>query len=106
MSDRLRQTICCVVVVLLATMATSASVADERRCVCRYAGAYYNEGDCVCMSTSAGNRLACCGHVLNNASWSFVSDSCHVSQRPLTEIPVQTAMPRPFAREKAVPSPK
>ena len=53
------------------------------------------------MRTSAGNRLACCGHVLDNASWSFVADNCHVSQRPLTEVPVQTAMPRPFTADRS-----
>lgn len=60
---------------------TGAAAADGGiPCLCRYEGAYYAQGDCVCMRSSSGERLACCARVLNNSSWNFVTDGCDVSQ--------------------------
>ncbi len=47
-------------------------------CRCRYQGTFYKLGQCVCMRVGGITRWACCGKVLNNTSWSFVSDSCDV----------------------------
>lgn len=57
----------------------SAAALAEPRCLCRYAAQLYDQGDCVCMTTSAGPRLACCGRVLNNSSWEFLANGCGVA---------------------------
>jgi len=49
-------------------------------CRCRYAGERYDQGRCVCMMTPAGPRRACCGKVLNNASWIFGKGTCPVAR--------------------------
>ena len=57
----------------------SAAALAEPRCLCLYAAQYYDQGDCVCMTTSAGPRLACCGRVLNNSSWKFIASGCGIA---------------------------
>lgn len=48
-------------------------------CLCRYAGERFDQGRCVCIMTPAGPRRACCGKVLNNASWIFKNGACPVA---------------------------
>lgn len=61
-------------------IAGAAAGEGEIQCLCRYAGVYYAQGDCVCMTSSSGERLACCDRVLNNSSWNFVADGCDVAR--------------------------
>lgn len=58
----------------------SAAASAQIRCLCRYEAQNYDQGECVCMTTAMGDRLACCGRVLNNSSWNFVADGCVVAQ--------------------------
>ncbi|GGG34121.1 hypothetical protein GCM10008026_13570 [Chelatococcus composti] len=45
-------------------------------CTCRAQGRDYEIGAVVCLSTSAGPRLATCGMELNNTSWKLTSEPC------------------------------
>lgn len=55
-------------------------------CTCRYGGQSYAQNACVCIVTPNGARLACCGKVLNNASWQFTTDMCPTAAKP-TPVP-------------------
>ncbi len=61
-----------------AAEARSTNVA-EIPCLCRFDGQSYDQGQCVCLPTSAGPRRACCGKVLNNSSWLFKSGNCRLA---------------------------
>ena len=78
----------------LPTYSTSAqegrAPAAKIPCLCLYDGQYFGQGQCVCMATPRGPRLACCGKVLNNSSWSFLADSCPIAD-------VQPYIPWPAA---------
>ena len=77
-----------------------AAAEGDLPCRCRYAGETYDQGQCVCMKTSNGQRMACCGRVLNNTSWSFLSDGCPVALDFQLETPVELdpeRIPFPFA---------
>ena len=56
----------------------SASLAD---CTCRAQGRDLEQGQTICMATPKGFRLATCGMVLNNSSWSVSDTPCVVSSR-------------------------
>ncbi|MDJ0951282.1 MAG: hypothetical protein QNJ94_20410 [Alphaproteobacteria bacterium] len=71
---------------LAAVFVSPLARAEEPQCKCRYAGQYYLLGQCVCMKTSSGEQMACCGRVLNNTSWSFKSDSCVSADSGTTQI--------------------
>jgi hypothetical protein len=45
----------------------------------------YALGTSICLRTPAGARLATCGMVLNNTSWSISATPCVVSARPPLE---------------------
>lgn len=49
-------------------------------CLCRFDGAAYEQGQCVCIPTSNGPRRACCGKVLNNSSWMFADGACQLAE--------------------------
>ncbi len=66
-----------------------AAAEGDLPCPCRYAGETYGQGQCVCMKTPNGQRVACCGRVLNNSSWSFLSDGCPVAVDFQLETPVE-----------------
>ena len=58
-------------------------VSADPNCTCRYRGQSYTVSSCVCIDTGEGPRLACCGLVLNNTSWSFMDQACPMaSQNP------------------------
>lgn len=57
----------------------SASLADDK-CTCRAHGRNVEIGQTVCLATSRGFRLATCGVVLNNTSWTISNVPC-VSSR-------------------------
>jgi len=46
------------------------------KCLCRYAGQYFKLGQCVCIKIGSRERMACCGRILNNTSWSFKAGGC------------------------------
>jgi hypothetical protein len=60
------------------TIGTSPGFAD---CTCRAQGRSLEQGQTVCMATPKGFRVATCGMVLNNSSWSVSETSCAVSAR-------------------------
>lgn len=45
-------------------------------CQCLANGTAYKEGDVACLRLPTGDIMARCGKVLNNTSWSKVSDGC------------------------------
>lgn len=49
-------------------------------CTCRFKGQSFAIDSCVCLSTSEGPRMACCGYVLNNTSWNFTKKLCPVAE--------------------------
>lgn len=85
--------------------AFSVVVPDSTRgapnCTCRYAGQSYALNTCVCIVMPDGARMACCGMVLNNTSWTFTRDGCPIASIP-DRIPTQSiAGPlRPTGQEK------
>jgi hypothetical protein len=89
----IRRLAICAVLGLAAWMLGPPLAAAEPRCPCRYAGQYYAQGECVCMANSAGVRLACCGRVLNNSSWSFVAGGCKVATGAPTMQPRALSTP-------------
>ena len=59
---------------------TAAQTAPARAdCQCVAAGKKYQVGEVACLSLPEGNRLARCGMVLNNSSWTKLQDSCPVA---------------------------
>jgi len=48
----------------------------EIDCRCRFGGQKFEAGTCLCISTSEGSRVACCGKVLNNSAWKFTNRMC------------------------------
>jgi hypothetical protein len=61
-------------------VASSAVALAGPSCTCRFKGESYAIDSCVCLSTSEGPRLACCGFVLNNTSWNFTKKLCPVAE--------------------------
>ena len=61
-------------------MAGSGSVLAGENCTCRFKGQSFALDSCVCLSTSEGPRMACCGYVLNNTSWNFTKKLCPVAE--------------------------
>jgi hypothetical protein len=70
-------------------------------CTCRYRGVSYSVSSCVCIDTGEGPRLACCGTVLNNTSWSFTDQACPTTSREPEGLSRPVAMSR-----MAVPVPR
>ena len=62
--------------------AAPGTAGGEIDCTCRYGGQSYAQNACVCIVTPNGARLACCGKVLNNSSWTFTSDMCPIASAP------------------------
>ena len=73
------------------SLALPGAVRGEPQCTCRYASQPYAQEACVCMVTPSGARMACCGQVLNNASWNFTGDACPVAAAPSDDRPQSTA---------------
>lgn len=71
------------------TLGVSSVAQSEPNCTCRYKGQSYALDTCVCLSTSEGPRMACCGLVLNNTSWNFTKKLCPVVEYS-TPKPTQT----------------
>lgn len=67
--------------VFVISLAIAAVAHSEPNCTCRYKGQSVALESCICLSTSAGPRLACCGMVLNNTSWKFTDRLCPVAER-------------------------
>ena len=82
------------------TLAVQSAPAAEPSCTCRFAGQSYEQGACVCINTSNGPRIACCGKVLNNTSWKFTGDSCPVAALPEKFIPAFNRAVDSFALEQ------
>ena len=53
-----------------------AGGAEAHNCKCLYAGGIARQGETRCIKTSEGPRLARCGMVLNNSSWTFSKEAC------------------------------
>lgn len=65
----------------VALLLWSGIASADPDCTCRYRGVSYAVSSCVCIDTGEGPRLACCGIVLNNTSWSFTDQACPVTRR-------------------------
>lgn len=63
-------------------LASPAAVLGDPNCTCRYAGQSYALDTCVCIVTPQGARMACCGMVVNNTSWTFTRNGCPVAAAP------------------------
>ena len=70
-------------------MAAARTVQGQSNCTCRYAGQSYALKTCVCLVMPAGARMACCGLVLNNTSWTFTGGNCKIAMTP-DRIPAQS----------------
>ena len=70
------------ILVLGVFVSAPSAVQGEPNCTCRYAGQTYAVASCVCIVTPNGARMACCGKVLNNTSWKFMSDICPIAIGP------------------------
>ena len=83
MRRRIRQTALATAFALVGlSIAVPGAVRGEPQCTCRYAGQSYALEACVCLATPGGARMACCGQVLNNSSWTFTGDGCPVAAAP------------------------
>jgi len=82
---------CAILWLGIAGFANSALAAP--RCVCRYAGKDYAEGQCVRMVNAAGERCGCCGRVLNNTSWTFSASACGIALGASTPRPNADPVP-------------
>jgi hypothetical protein len=67
-----------VVLVTLAGFAGGIPVASAD-CTCRSQGRDFELGQSTCLQTPKGARIATCGMVLNNTSWTFSDTPCVVS---------------------------
>lgn len=90
----------CLAAALVAALwipAAPAQAGQHFACTCRFAGQDYDLGQCVCISTAAGTRYACCGKVLNNSSWKFstVRGCPSATLRPAAETAAAPMTPRP-----------
>jgi len=65
---------------------TAAAPKPVVNCTCRYRGTDYHLGDAVCLNGPSGPRMATCGMVLNNTSWSFSKTPCPTAS--LTPLPM------------------
>ena len=74
----------------------------DSNCTCRYKGQSYALESCICLSTSAGPRLACCGMGLNNTSWNFTDQHCPVVERPARNQSLAAWFDKPQRRGTAV----
>ncbi len=45
-------------------------------CTCRALGRSFEVGETACLATPEGRRVARCGMVLNNTSWTFTARPC------------------------------
>ena len=69
-------------VVLGLIASAPGAVRGEPNCTCRYAGQSYALESCVCIVTAGTARMACCGRVLNNTSWTFSGATCPIAEAP------------------------
>ncbi|WP_210211846.1 hypothetical protein [Aquibium carbonis] len=84
-------------VVIGAVAAHSPARAD---CLCAANGLRYEQGEISCIRLSSGSYLARCEKVLNNSSWTKVSDGCQDlagsdAQDATTQSPQSGAQPDP-----------
>ncbi|MEX0953747.1 MAG: hypothetical protein WDZ83_00885 [Rhizobiaceae bacterium] len=64
-----------------------AYVAPARAdCQCVAAGKKYQLGEVACLSLPEGKRLARCGMVLNNSSWTKIEDACPLAFNETAEM--------------------
>ncbi len=82
--------------VLGLSAAAPGTARGESNCTCRYAGRSYGLETCVCIVTPSGPRMACCGLVLNNTSWTFTNQACPVAIAP-DPVPTQQVAGRRLA---------
>lgn len=75
------------VVAAVASTVTTAA-AD---CTCRSQGRDFEVGESTCLQTPKGARIATCGMVLNNTSWTFTDTPCVVSSAQPEEEPARAA---------------
>ena len=58
-------------------------------CRCLYRGQEFDQGAVVCIRIGSRARLARCDMVLNNSSWTFLTNSCPTAR--LTPLPEAAA---------------
>lgn len=75
-SDKLYPAFARLLLIPAALIAAAAAATAEPQCLCRYDGKRFEQGQCTCIVISGNARYACCDRVLNNSSWTFVSDQC------------------------------
>jgi len=74
----MRQILAIFGIVVLGSLPSQVAAADGAGipCTCRAAGVSHPVGAVVCLDTPNGPRLAECGRVLNNTSWTFLTAPC------------------------------
>jgi len=78
----------------VALMLSAGVAAADPNCRCRYDGRYFSLGDKVCIKVNGRTKMARCDMFLNNTSWTFLGDSCPLSENaPYSHFdPVQIAL--------------
>jgi hypothetical protein len=75
---------------VLGSMATA-----QADCQCVAGGKKYQIGEVICLSLPGGSRLARCGMVLNNSSWTQLQETCPIGfdgmSKPAAGTQVATA---------------
>jgi hypothetical protein len=70
-------------------------------CRCRGSnGTLFQQGELACIKTAKGPRLARCGMILNNSSWTVVRDDCPTAMA----TPLADAMPIGRIATRAAPA--
>ncbi len=61
---------------LVIVNAVATHTAARADCLCAANGLRYEQGETTCIRLSSGSYLARCEKVLNNSSWTKISDDC------------------------------
>lgn len=81
---------------------STAAVAQNVSCTCRYKGQDYGLGESICLKGSDGLRMATCAMVLNNTSWELSNAPCPLTMRNRSIAPYGAS---PFPPEGTLPAP-
>jgi len=66
-----------IAVLLLLGATAGLAIPAAADCRCRGTdGTIFQQGELACIKTAKGPRLARCGMVLNNSSWTVLRDDC------------------------------
>lgn len=93
-SDKLYPAFARLLLIPAALIAAATAATAEPQCLCRYDGKRFEQGQCTCIVISGNARYACCDRVLNNSSWTFVSDQCEAETSRGEAVEIDTTAAR------------